>query len=184
MVPPESPVCLIGHSHGARTALATLHLSSGGAIHDHVFTGGKGCPRRLRAILAAAAVDHNWLDPGERYDHALLGADVINFKNRKDLPLNFYPLIRPFGRPTLATVGFTDGDRQELGPLGWRAVDVDVSQLVQEAHTWPNYLRSQAIAAAMVRYIYFDDELTIPGERAAALELPVIPMERWTEVED
>lgn len=184
MIPPESPVCLIGHSHGARMALATLHLSSGGAIHDHVFADANRCPHRLRAILAAAAVDHNWLDPGERYDRALLAADVVNFKNRNDLPLNLYPLIRPFARPTLATVGFTGGDRQELGPLGWRAVDVDVSQLVQEGHTWPNYLRSQAIADAMVRYIYFDDEITINGERAAALELPSVQIEHWQEIDD
>ena len=166
LIPAESPVTLIGHSHGARTALATLHLAHGGSIQDHVLPGNTRCPRRLRAVLAAAAVDHHWANPGERYGCALFGSDVVNFKNRKDFALNFYPLARPCLRPSLATAGFTDGDREDMGPLGWRAIDVDVSHVVREAHTWPNYVQSNAIAIAMSRYLHFDDEHAVATQPA------------------
>ena len=103
---------------------------------------------------------------------------------RSTIPLSFYPLMRPFGRPALATAGFTDGDREELGPLGWRAVDVDVTGLLQRAHTWPNYLRNQAIAAAMARYLYFDDEHAIVGEHADSHQTPALSVIPWQERDD
>jgi hypothetical protein len=169
LIPNESPVCLVGHSHGARMVLATLQLAAGGVVEDHVFTGGSRCPRRLRAVLAAAAVDHDWLDPGERYDRALCRGDVVNLWNRGDFPLHFYPLARPFARPALGSTGFTSGDRAELGPLGWRAVDVDVSQLVTAEHIWPIYLNSEALAAIVAWYALFDDE------RAAGIQPAAVP---------
>lgn len=170
LFPQESPVCLVGHSHGARMVLAALHLAAGGVVQDHIFTEGAACPQRLRAVLAAAAVDHDWLDPGERYDRALCRGDVINLWNRGDFPLHFYPLARPFARPALGTTGFTRGDREELGPLGWRAMDVDVSHLVTAEHIWPIYLRSEAMAAIVAWYALFDDE------RAAGIEPAAFPV--------
>lgn len=153
-LPAESPVCLVGHSHGARTVLSALHLSAGGSVQKLTFYGSVG-PRPLRAVLAAAAVDHDWLNPGERFDLVLRRSEVMNLRNRCDPALTFYPLSRPFSRPSLANVGFTDLDRAEMGPLAYRAIELDVTDLVGRSHTWPNYDQEPAIAAAIAPFALF-----------------------------
>jgi len=162
-LPPTCPVCIIGHSHGARVALSAMHLAAGGEVQDLVFTGDVGA-RPLRVVLAAAAVDHHWLDPGSRYDRALCRAEVLNLRNRCDLALQFYPLTRPFSRPALASVGFTDGDRERLGWLAMRAGEMDVTALVGRHHNWPYYHDSPAIAAAIAPFVYFMERDAVPPQ--------------------
>lgn len=157
LLPAECPVCLIGHSHGARTVLAALHLVSAGSIQNLAFYGDVGAGRPLRAVLAAAAVDHDWLNPNQRYGRALCRSEIVNLRNRCDSALQFYPLSAPFSRPSLAKVGFTDRDRAELGPLAFRAIEVDVTELVGSSHTWPHYDSVPAIAAAIAPFVYFAD---------------------------
>jgi hypothetical protein len=152
--PAESPVCLVGHSHGARTVLAALHLSAGGSIQNLMFYGTIG-QRPLRAVLAAAAVDHDWLNPGERFERALCRSEVMNLRNKCDSALTFYPLSAPFSRPSLANVGFTASDRAEMGPLAYRAIQLDVTELVGQSHTWPHYDQEPAIAAAIAPFALF-----------------------------
>lgn len=154
LLPPGSPVCLVGHSHGARTVLSSLHLMSGGAVQNLMYYGNVG-ERPLRAVLAAAAVDHDWLNPDERFGRALCRCEVMNLRNRCDAALTFYPLSAPFARPSLANVGFTDGDREELGWLGYRAIELDVTELVGKSHTWPHYDQEPAIAAAIAPFALF-----------------------------
>ena len=153
-MPAESPVCLVGHSHGARTVLSALHLSAGGSVQDLMFYGQVG-RRPLRAVLAAAAVDHDWLNPGERFERALCRSEVMNLRNKCDAALVFYPLSRPFSRPSLANVGFTDLDRAEMGELAYRAIQLDVTELVGRSHTWPHYDDEPAIAAAIAPFALF-----------------------------
>lgn len=153
-LPAESPVCLVGHSHGARTVLSALHLSGGGTIQDLMYYGDVG-KRPLRAVLAAAAVDHDWLNPGERYDRSLCRGEVMNLRNKCDTALTFYPLSAPFSRPSLANVGFTELDRREMGLLGYRAIELDVTELVGRSHTWPHYDQEPAIAAAIAPFALF-----------------------------
>lgn len=167
-LPEASPVCIIGHSHGARVALSAMHLAGGGVVQDLVFTGNVGS-RPIRAVLAAAAVDHQWLDPGSRYGRALCCGEVLNLRNRCDLALAFYPLTRPFSRPALASVGFTDGDRERLGWLAMRAGELDVTGLVGRHHNWPYYHDSPAIAAAIAPWVYFIDRDAV---RPQAVEAP------------
>jgi hypothetical protein len=161
-LPESSPVCIIGHSHGARVAVSAMHLAGGGVVQDLVFTGNVGA-RPLRSVLAAAAVDHHWLNPGSRYDCALCRGDVLNLRNRCDLALQFYPLTRPFSRPSLANIGFTDGDRERLGWLAVRAGEIDVTGLIGRHHNWPHYHDAPAIAAVIAPFVYFMDRDAVPA---------------------
>jgi len=154
LLPPGSPVCLVGHSHGARTVLSALHLASAGSVQNLMFYGDVG-ERPLRAVLAAAAVDHNWLNPDQRYGRSLCRSQVMNLRNRCDSALTFYPLSAPFTRPSLANVGFTAWDREKLGLLGYRAIELDVTELVGRSHTWPHYDQQPAIATAVAPFALF-----------------------------
>jgi hypothetical protein len=183
LLPEQSPVCLIGHSHGARTVLSAAHLAGGGTVRDLAFTGNVGATRRMRLALAAAAVDHDWVNPDARYGCALCRSEAaVNLKNRCDGPLFFYPLARPFARPALATVGWTDGDRERMGWLSQRAMEIDVTPLLGRAHLWPDYFTRPEIGSVLGPFITFADAATVmpappampPDSGFAAPEGPVV----------
>jgi hypothetical protein len=154
----DHPVCLFGHSHGCRTAMSAVHLLSGGDIEDYCFTGYRGPNRRIRMVTAAAAFDHNWLNPGQRYGYAAQRSEaILNLQNRSDLPLAFYPLTRPFAHRAIARVGVTWHDRMKLGSTGQKIADWDVTNLIGHAHYWPDYYSRPEIMAAVVPYVYFVD---------------------------
>lgn len=154
-VPDGSPISLVCHSHGSRVVLAAMHLVAGGAIQGHCFTGRVGT-HRYRIVLAAAALDHHWLNPGQRYDRALNPVEaLLHVRNQKDAALGLYPLHRPFARRALARSGFT---KHDLEHLGWNAAKIrecDVSHLVKRRHLWPYYYTQPGIIASMAPYIYF-----------------------------
>ncbi len=155
-VPEASPVCLIGHSHGARAALSMLHLAAGGVVQDLVFVGNVGA-RPFRAVLAAAALDHDWMNPGKRYDRALCVSEVLILRNCQDLALSLYPLAQPFTRPALSTTGLTWGDRERLGVLAFRAPEMDIAPIVGRHHEWPHYLEAPGLAGAIAPFALFWD---------------------------
>jgi hypothetical protein len=159
-IPPEHPVSLLGHSHGARTTLSTLHLLGGGRVQGKCV--GR-CSRyqghRLRAVLAAAAVDHHWLNPGERYDRAVCRSEaIVTLRNKRDRALWFYPLHKPFGRSALSHSGLHRSDRMRLGSCNSKMVEFDVAPLVGNGHMWPHYYCRPEIASALVPYLYFSDD--------------------------
>jgi hypothetical protein len=157
LLPPDCPVCLIGHSHGARTVASALHLSGSGAVQGLAFYGDVGQTRPIRAVMAAAAFDHDWLNPDQLYGRALCRSEVMNLRNNCDAALHFYPLARPLSRPALANVGFTELDREAMGMLAYRAIELDVTELVGRSHTWPYYEAKPAIASAIAPFVYFMD---------------------------
>ncbi|MCA8994075.1 MAG: alpha/beta hydrolase [Planctomycetaceae bacterium] len=155
-IPETCPVCLIGHSHGTRVVLSALHLAGGGDIQGHVFTGSIG-NRRVRAVLAAAATDHFWLNPGNRYGCALNRVEcLLNLQNRRDFPLAFYSFSHPFAGGALARRGFTNRDINRIG--GYNASKIrqcDVTAELGPDHLWPQYFGNREIVSAMLPYIYF-----------------------------
>ncbi len=154
VIPEECPVCLVGHSHGARAVASTMHLLGGGAIQGYALQGVP--PHRYRVVFAAAAMDHHWLNPTQPYGRALCGAEaVLNLRNRADLPLRFYCLHRPFSADALGRTGFTYWDRYQTGVLGAKVSDADVTNLVGQGHVWPFYMRRPEIAAIMAPYVFF-----------------------------
>lgn len=155
-IPECCPVCLIGHSHGVRTALALLHLAGGGTL------GGCGSPcplgacRRYRLVMAAGAVNHDWLNPGERYCRALFPLECgLNFVNRKDIALTFYPLLGLRTTKALSKTGLTNRDAAMIGPQARKIHEMGIAHLIGFWHTWTVYYQQPAIIGAMAPYIYF-----------------------------
>jgi hypothetical protein len=152
------PVCLIGHSHGARMVSAALHTMGGGAVEGRYFSQGAQPVRKIRVVLAAAAMDHHWLNPEDRFGRALCQTEaMINLQNHIDLPLLFYPLRRPISGKALAISGVTRRDRQSLGWHNQKIVDYSVTDLVGIGHIWENYYNQPMIADVIRHYVYFDD---------------------------
>jgi Alpha/beta hydrolase of unknown function (DUF900) len=157
-VPEGHPISLIGHSHGARMVSAAVHALAGGAVEDRCYVGPPDCGHRIRVVLAAAAIDHDWFNPGGRFALAPQRAEaILNLRNRHDFVLLLYPTRRPFSRAALAVTGFTRRDRGQLGDLNCRIVDCDVTPQVGLGHYWPHYYRQPDIARAMRHFVYFDD---------------------------
>lgn len=154
----DHPVCLIGHSHGTRLVSASLHAMAGGEINNMVLNAAPLPPRRLRVVLAAAAMDHTWLNPDSRYGLALCPAEaILNLRNKCDFPLLFYPLRRPAAKRALAITGITNNDRGKMGDEGEKIVDLDITDRVGYGHIWCHYYNDPTIAADIRHYIYFDE---------------------------
>jgi hypothetical protein len=157
-IPRACPVCLIGHSHGARVVASALHLMGGGVVqgvsHPHARANG----RLIRTVFAASAVRHDWLNPGERYGRALCTASaVINLRNRHDAALLLYPLRHLFSGHSLGTTGFTQRDRSEMRGWSSKAREYDVTPLVGHRHMWPRYLEHKQLATLIRNYVFFPD---------------------------
>ncbi len=157
-VPNGNPISLIGHSHGARMVSAALHLLSGGTVQNRTFVGGRYNQQRIRAVLAAAAMDHNWFNPGEQYGLALCRAEaILNVRNRHDFPLLFHPTHHLFATRALGRAGVTPLDQRRIGPDACRIEECDVTALIGGRHIWPHYYREPTIACAIRHYVYFDE---------------------------
>lgn len=158
-LPPECPVCLLGHSHGTRVISSSLHLLAGGAIQgiQHPFARVNG--RQIRTVFTGSAIDHNWLNPGKRFGRALCSTQcLLNMTNHHDPALAVYPLRLPLlVRPALGITGFTRLDRRQLGAMGRKVLDFDVTPVVGASHLWPYYFRQPGLAMAMRNYVYFPD---------------------------
>ena len=155
-LPPECPVCLVGHSHGTRVISSGLHLLGGGVVegHRHCTPGCAG--RRIRVVCTASAIDHDWLNPEERFGRALCCVEcLINLRNAKDPALQIYPLRRIGSSRALGAAGFTSKDRRELGAYGSRVRDWDVSSIIGHDHSWPNYVAHNSLASSLRNYLFF-----------------------------
>ena len=156
-LPGATNVSLLGHSLGARTIASSLHLLGGGTVHGQSRWNPADCGHRIRVVLAAAAIEHDWLNPGDRYGCALNRAEcLLNLRNECDFALALYPLRRPFSSRALARSGFTSKDQRKLGDRLMQVSELDVTSIIGKRHSWPNYCRQPGIAAAVSPYIYFE----------------------------
>jgi hypothetical protein len=156
LISPESPISLIGHSHGARIVTSGLNLLGGGELCGVRLCDGPS--HRIRTILAGAAIDHDWLCPGQRYERALDATEcLLNLRVRQDWALLLYPLRRPFSSRALGSAGFTPGDIRRLGPRGSQVKNYDISELIGYRHIWPEFYQHPSLADSLVPWIYFLD---------------------------
>lgn len=156
-LPPTTTVSLVGHSLGARTIAASLHLLGGGTVRGQPRWNPADCGLRIRVVLAAAAIEHDWLNPGDRFGCALNRAEcVLNLRNECDLALALYPLRKPFSSRALARSGFTKKDQRKLGERVVQVSELDVTPLIGKGHGWPNYCQQPGIAAAIAPYVFFE----------------------------
>lgn len=194
-LPAGLPVTLVGHSHGARASIAAAHLLGGGRLENgQVFLYGPSQPRRIRAVLLAAAVDHDWLNPGDRYGRSLCALErVLVLRNMRDFWLSVYPLRKPFGDQALGRTGLSPCDLGALGALGAKVSEFDVTRAVGRGHNMSQYYSRPAIGAVVAPFAEFRDSasvmptdwvpLTSPGNGPVRTEYrgtppaPVLPLE-------
>lgn len=156
-LPGPTTVSLIGHSLGARTVASSLHLLGGGTVHGQTRGNLADCGHRIRVVLAAAAIEHDWLNPDDRYGCALNRVEcLLNLSNECDYALALYPLRKPFSSRALARTGFTSKDQRKLGDRLVHVSELDVAPVIGKGHSWPNYCRQPGIAAAVSPYVYFE----------------------------
>ena len=157
-IPQANPVSVFAHSLGTRTASSALHLLGGGSIHGVRFNTDYGGRRKYRVIYGAAAMEHQWLMPGQRYCCALTACEyLLNLKTRGDATLNLFRLRELRAGPALGLTGFTRFDRYLLGPASVRVGEWDISRLVGMRHAWSVYYANPAIARALAPLIYCYD---------------------------
>lgn len=159
-LPPEQRVSIVGHSHGARAGVAAMHLIGGGTTENGLaLPAARNTPQHLRAVLIAAAIDHNWLNPGERYSKALFPPErVLLMGNSRDATLGVYPMRKGFGERALGKNGLGQDDRFVLGALGPKVVELDVAQFTDWHHSFSHYHERPELAAAATPFIFFNDE--------------------------
>ena len=157
---PSQPVCLLGHSHGARACLATLHLLGGGRLEEgQILPAGCTPPARIRTVLVAAAVDHNWLNPGQRYDKALFTPEkVLLLRNSRDGWLSVYQARKIAGERALGKDGLGTADRAALGELSNKIVDLNAAQFTSNSHAFASFHERPELGAAVLPFVYFQDE--------------------------
>lgn len=156
-LPGPTTVSLIGHSLGARTVASSLHLLGGGTVQGQARWNPADCGHRIRVVLAAAAIEHDWLNPDDRYGCALNRAEcLLNLRNECDYALALYPLRKPFSSRALARSGFTSKDQRKLGDRLVQVSELVVAPVIGKGHSWPSYCRQPGIAAAVSPYVYFE----------------------------
>ena len=150
-IPEGSRVCLFGHSLGTRTVSSLLHLQGGGTVQGYRLRPDLYNAHRYRAVYVAPAVDHHWLNPGERYGKAMCRVEaLVNVHNKCDLPLLIYPLRKPLGRRALGHTAFLPQDLRSMGRLSAKIREVDASPLIGRHHTWIHYFNRPQIARRFI----------------------------------
>ena len=155
-LPPESPLSLLGHSHGTRVISSALHLMAGGAVEEMACPQLQCAGRQIRTVFAASAIDHDWLNPGERFERALCSTEcLLNLRNPFDAALVMYPLRRIGSSRALGVTGLTEKDRSALGNSHRKVRDLDVSESVGCRHFWPSYVEQTGLARAASNYLFY-----------------------------
>ncbi|MFM8289236.1 MAG: alpha/beta hydrolase [Planctomycetaceae bacterium] len=152
----KQPVTVVGHSHGARCAVAALHALGGGTLDDNSrLARGTGSPESLRCVLLAAAVDHDWLNPGKRYDRALYPVEsMLVVHNARDGWLGVYPLHAPLkGQQALGRSGITRQDRQQLNGLANKIDLFDAGPITGRSHDLATFNSSPDLARVLGPYV-------------------------------
>lgn len=167
-LPPECPISIVGHSHGTRVASSALHLMAGGVVQGYRHCNVRTHGRPIRTVFLAGAIDHHWLNPGQKYDRALCSTQgILNLKNCADPALAIYPFRIPlFTRRPIGSLGMTNGDRRRTGPQSQKVIDFEVSEVIGSSHLWPHYFNSKRIAMTMKNYVYFPDFVAANRESA------------------
>lgn len=174
-LPAGQPVSLMGHSLGARIAASALNLQGGGSIESgYRLDPATIAQHRYRAVLIAAAIDRDWLQPNGRFPGMMTVTErVLNLHNTSDAALAFYPLRKGFGTPALGFGQLTPRDRLALGDASQRIAELDASPFVGLAHDWGDYVPHPSLAAAFAPYLYFSDLPEVPVSGVTSGRKPV-----------
>lgn len=155
-VPAENPVCMLGHSYGARVICVMLQALSRRHVVEPI-TAETGRRRRIRVVFTAGAIDHHRLNPGQELDHAIHRVEcLLNFTNCLDPAMQAYAFTEPLLTQPLGHVGFTCLDRIKLGGQAEKITRRDVTLAVGCGHVADKYFSRPEVMTPMIPYIFFD----------------------------
>lgn len=153
--PPHQPVCIVGHSLGCRVAACALHLLGGGTAMLSGFSCGHRSDRPINAAFVAAAIDGDWLCPGERYgDSTHVVQEILVLTNRQDSSLRWYPFIKLRYDAALGRGGVTSENMRKLKAVGDRVRVVSVTDEIGSNHNFRNYIGSESVANLIASTVY------------------------------
>ena len=153
-IDPHAPVGLVGFSFGVRAITKARHLlgqeatQGASSIANVSLQPGRSAP--MRALLIAAAIDHDALLPSGPYRLAASQVDrMIVTHNGCDRLLRTYRHLYCWHGPdALGVIGFASDQARADGPL--KNIEfLDVSGSVGKIHRWPNYIQAREITAAL-----------------------------------
>lgn len=164
-LPHTGDMVLWGHSYGARLATGALHLLGGGELLGTTLPETPAGLCCLRAVLTAAALDDDWLLPGQRHGCALsITRRILVLASPSDPVLRRYAWTRPGESPqALGSTGMKSALLSSADAAKVR--QVNVSGLIGVAHVSKRYLRSFGVVDMI---------------RAEVLREQAVPPPRWT----
>lgn len=171
----QTPISLVGYSFGARVICGALHLSAGGQLCGQRLPESAAAPAvALRAVLLAAAMDNDWLLPGEFHGLALEPVERMTVLiNRRDVVLRFYPVLhRHTGSPALGISGLWESG--QWATAAEKLVQHDVTDQVRMLHSVLPYLRSAPIMARIRAEALFLDHVDRGQQEVAPPGYPAL----------
>ena len=145
-IPENRRVGLIGFSYGARIIGGGLHILGGGQLVGRGMESGERAS--LRIVYWAAAVQNDWLLPGNVHYRAMpLGQSWLNIYTNCDSVLwRFDKVDKCDGSPALGYVGLAGGKSYLPADLAGRYEDFDVTHLISGEHrSEPYFFQSEII---------------------------------------
>ena len=156
-LPQQNPVSILAHSHGTRCASSALHLLGGGRVGP-LYLQQTDSQKQYRVVFGAAAIDHHWLNPDQRFGRALKSSEyILNLRTRRDWALGLYPLRNSYSQPALGRVGLTPYDRLTLGDTARKFREIDVTPLVGAGHSERAYVPHITISRSFASWLHFAD---------------------------
>lgn len=165
-IQPDVPVGMFGMSYGARVITAALHHLGNGSIEGRRLPIAAPANRApIRIVIAAAAIDADWLQPGQRHGCALSQVDnALVLFNPRDRVLKRYPRVFVRNRLFVGIRLSRRGGSQALGYAGpaamqscWggssRLTPCNVSDQVGGSHSWKDYAGSPAMMRRIVSHL-------------------------------
>lgn len=153
---PDTQLCLLGYSFGARIVSGALQLSGGGTLgRFHLADVGVRPASPARVVLYAAALDNTWWFPGGYHDLAVSQVErMLLLYNTADPVLRLYPRLDP--RSPTAALGYTGLLRPaRLGQDAERLEQANARCQIGKTHDEQAYFASETLMRR-VRETLFD----------------------------
>lgn len=104
----NGPTSIIGYSFGARVVSGGLHLANGGCINGFYLPNNAMPDQTYRIAFLAAAVEHDGVLPGGRYERALAITDRLLLQNNSaDQALRFFWILNSSRPKALGITGLS-----------------------------------------------------------------------------
>jgi hypothetical protein len=167
-LPRGEPLSLLGYSLGCRTLSGALQLLSGGAVGGRSLPAQSldawknGGPRPIRAMLIAAAMNDDSLEPSATDGLAPLAVQrILVTENCRDRVLKWYSrLYGPHGPEALGRVG-------PAGPAGGKLEIVDVTCEVGPKHDFRLYEDAPAVCGRLGWYTFLTGDAAVVDDPRA-----------------